>query len=115
MAKDNIVHAYREACVHSNLRAFLPSEDSIAMFLVQLVMRNAGSCRSISAYKTVLSQECAKLGVPWLSPGELLRLTQTIHALEADDFHPLLRKMSLQEHHLQRVTAWTLRSDPFSY
>ena len=85
------------------------------MFLVQLVMRNAGSCRSISTYKTALSQECAKLGVPWLSPDELLRLGQIIQALEADDFHPLLRKMPLQEHHLQRVTAWTIRSDPISF
>ena len=101
VAKENIVRAYREACIHSNLRAFPPSEDSIAMFLVQLVM-----------YKTALSQKCAKLEVPWLSQGELLRLGQTIQALEVDDFHPLLWKTPLQEHHLQRVTAWTLRSDP---
>ena len=62
--------------------------------------------------RTALSQEFAKLRVPWLSPGELLQLDQVIQALEADDFHPLLRKMPLQEHHLQRVTAWTIRSDP---
>ena len=79
------------------------------MFLVQLVMRNAGSCRSIGAYKTAFIQECAKLGVPWLSPGELLRLAQLVQALEADDFHPLLRKMPLQEHHLQRVATWIVR------
>ena len=28
-------------------------------------MRNLGSCRSISAYKTALIQECAKLEVSW--------------------------------------------------
>ena len=112
MAKHSIVTAYREACVQANLRAFTPSEDSVAMFLVQLVMRNAGSCRSIGTYKTAILQECALLGVPWLSPGEVLGLNQTIKTLEADDFHPLSRKMPLQEHHLQRVTAWTQRSDP---
>ena len=56
--------------------------------------------------------ECAKLGVPWLSPGELVRFAQLIQALEVDDFNPLLRKMPLQEHYLQRVAELFVRSDP---
>ena len=62
--------------------------------------------RSIGAYKTVLQQECALLGVAWLSPGDQLRLA------EKEDFNQLHRKLPLQESHLQRVAAISDRSNP---
>ena len=60
-------------------------------------MRNSGSCRSIGAYKTALQQECALLGVAWLSPGDQLRLASLIKALEKEDLNPLHRKLPLQD------------------
>ena len=63
--KASIVRAYVHACAHANLRSFPLSEMSISMFLVQHVMRNAGSCRSLGIYQTALRQECwIKLGSP---------------------------------------------------
>ena len=82
-----------------------------SLFLVQLVMRNSGSCRRIGAYKAALQQECA-LGVVWLSPGDQLRLTSLIKALEKEDFNPLHRKLPLQEFHFQRVADTSDRSNP---
>jgi len=75
-------------------------------------MRNSGSCRRIGAYKAALQQECALLGVAWLSPGDQLRLASPIKALEKGDFNPLHRKLPLRESHLQRVAATSERSNP---
>ena len=53
-----------------------------------------------------------EVGSPLAVPGRAPPAGPDHPRPRADDFHPLLRKMSLQEHHLQRVTAWTIRSDP---
>ena len=111
-SKATVVRAFRTACLHAGTIPFPPSGDSISLFLVQLVMRNSGSCRSIGAYKMALQQECTLLGVAWLSPGDQLRLASLIKALEKEDFNPLHRKLPLQEPNLQRVAATSDRSNP---
>ena len=111
-SKATVVQAYRTACLHAGMIPFSPSGDSISLFLVQLVMRNSGSCRSIGAYKTALQQECVLLGVVWLSPKDQLRLASLIKTLEKENFNPLRRKFPLQESHLQWVAAISDRSNP---
>ena len=96
----------------ANLHASPPSEMSVSMFLVQLVMRNSGSSLSLGIYQTALRQECALLNQSWLSPGEQIRLDRLVKVLQREDFHPLQRKLPLQEHLIQRLVPLQNRRDP---
>lgn len=46
VSKATIMRAYRTACIHAGMSPFPPSWDSVSLSLVQLLMRNSGSCRS---------------------------------------------------------------------
>ena len=101
----NMNRQYYLYSLNRGVTAYSPSYGSVGSFLVHFVAQQKGSSKSVANILSNLRVLCARADVPWLSPSDMVRISQLIRQLKLDDAVEVKRKDPLLKSIIRKALA----------